>query len=142
MMRHYQNRVARKASRKAILEGASTGVIAWVRTFNRFQLCLALGSLATSVLLLFIGTYVYFDASIISAAAPENGTGGGNKRTALYDTILALYGIDETAFSMLYPDSDIVQRLPGTSNSGNNNFKLINCKFDFKVFSVFLMSNI
>ena len=139
MMRHYQNRVARKASRKAILESASTGVIAWVRTFNRFQLCLALGSLATSVLLLFIGTYVYFDASIISTRNSENSS---NQRTALYDTILALYGIDETAFSMLYPDSDIVQRLPGTSNSGNNNFKLINCKFGFKVFSVFLISNI
>ena len=114
MMRIYQARVARKASRKAITENTTTGIIAWIRTYNRLQLIFALGSLAFSIALLFIGTYVYFDASIMGPSAIE--------RSTVYDTILSLYGISEADFSMLFP-------VTPASMAGSTHFRVVNCKY-------------
>lgn len=125
MMRHNQSRVARKASRRALLRSTPTGVIAWIRTYNRLQLGLALASLALSVLLLFTGTYVTFEASLQVGPRSE-------AQRPLTDTLLALYGITEADFGMLYPAErpllNSTLSSEGRSITNNSNYKLTNCK--------------
>lgn len=115
MIRLRQARLQRKASRKAITQSATTGLIALIRHYNRALLVLTLSSLALSILLLFIGTYVYFDASIVGDATLQ-------ARTPTYDAIMRAYGINETDFAVLFP-----AHFPGSSV----NFKFINCKLSF-----------
>ena len=152
MFRIHQSRLYRKASRKAIFDDTinnnnnnnnnnntndnnnNASIIAYIRHYNRVLLGLICASLISSILLLFIGTYVYFDASIVGDAAIIatiiKSTGVG--RTSTYDAILRLYGINETDFSVLYPAHSSILAINSDSNHSTMNLKLTNCKYNCK----------
>ena len=112
-MRQIQVRSARKASRKAIEATTSSGPIEWQRYLSRAQLAFTLAALIASIVLLFIGTYVYFDASIADPQSTKS------SRNAAYDAILRLYGINEVDFVALFPDA---------GRHSHHHFKMLNCK--------------
>lgn len=112
MLRTRQSQQQRKASRKAISQNAS-GIFGLIRLLNRFQLLFTLFALALSVILLFIGTYVYFDSNQINA-------NNVSQLNPIYEHILTFYGINETDFTMLYPQS---------RNSNMNETQLRYCKY-------------
>ena len=95
-MRQYQARASRKATRIAIERTTSTGLIGTIRHYNRFALYITLAALIASIVLLFIGTFVYFNASI----EPNDGT---QSSSMIIDKILYIYGINEADFRALLP---------------------------------------
>lgn len=115
-----QTKAQRKASRRAIDKNLS-GIFAIFRFYTKFQLTFALFSLFLSIILLFIGTFAYYEANIIH--------GPKEKQIWFYESILNLYGINETEIKIL----PLINNQPLLNEESTilseENEKLHNCKY-------------
>ncbi|XP_027195070.2 uncharacterized protein LOC113789700 [Dermatophagoides pteronyssinus] len=117
--------VQRKSSRSIMIDNNenSFGILSFFRLYSKFMLGFSLFSLCLSIVLLFIGTYAYYEAHMMgttssSSSLPStltitttsniNKTNESNINLQFYRSIMNFYGINETDLSMLYQIDTII----------------------------------
>ncbi|KAH9511943.1 uncharacterized protein LOC124498822 [Dermatophagoides farinae] len=103
-----------KSSRSMIDNENSTGILSIFRYYSKFMLGFSLFSLSMSIVLLFIGTYAYYEAHMIGTTTTTTTTttstttsnidtnNESNINLQFYRSIMNFYGINEINLSMLY----------------------------------------
>lgn len=120
-MRNAQNRAHRKAMKRALID-ENRGLFSVIHKFNRFHLGLVVFALSTSVILLFVGTFAYFNSHIVKST---------DESVVDYSSILRWLNVHTSDF-------EILSKFDGNSASKQSKWKILQaCAFPVSVSVLF-----